>query len=54
MIDDKGVKQPIYEIHRLYYQWARQFVAECITRTGKPPADDEFRAAAAEFFKLLR
>lgn len=54
MIDDKGVKQPIYETHRLYYQWARHFVAECITRTGKPPADSEFRTAAAEYFKPLR
>ena len=54
MIDDKGVKQPVYETHRLYYQWARQFVAELITRTGKPPAEAEFRAAAAEYFKSLR
>lgn len=54
MIDDKGVKQPIYETHRLYYQWARQFVAECMTRTAKPPADTEFRTAAAEYFKSLR
>ncbi len=51
MIDEKGVKQPIYETHRLYYQWARQFVMECITRTGRPPADAEFRTAAAEYFK---
>ena len=54
MIDDKGAKQPIYETHRLYYQWARRFLAECITRTGKPPADAEFRAAAAEYFKSMR
>lgn len=54
MIDDKGIKQPIYETHRLYYQWARRFVAESIARTGKTPADAEFRAAAAEYFKLQR
>jgi hypothetical protein len=54
MIDDKGVKQPVYETHRLYYQWARQLVAECTTRTGKPPADAEFRKAAAEYFKSPR
>lgn len=53
MIDDKGVKQPIYETHRLYYQWARRFVAKSIARTGKPPANAEFRAAAAEYFKSL-
>ncbi|OYW76718.1 MAG: hypothetical protein B7Z37_07345 [Verrucomicrobia bacterium 12-59-8] len=54
MIDDKGAKQPIYETHRLYYQWARRFVAESIARTGKPPTDAEFRAAAAEYFKSQR
>jgi len=54
MIDDKGVKQPIYETHRLYYQWARQLVAEWTTRTGKPPAEAEFRSAAVEYFKSLR
>jgi len=54
LIDDKGIKQPIYDTHRLYYQWAREFVAECITRTGKPPAEPEFRSAAAEYFKSPR
>lgn len=54
MIDDKGVKQPVYETHRLYYLWARRFVTECITRTGKPPADTEFRAAASDYFKAIR
>ena len=54
MIDDKGVKQPIYETHCLYYQWARRFVKGFTTRTGKPPAEAEFRAAAAEYFKSMR
>lgn len=25
MIDDQGVKQPIYETHRAFYEWARQW-----------------------------
>ncbi len=54
LIDDKGAKQPIYDTHRRYYQWARQFVAECVTRSGKPPADAEFRKAASEYFKSPR
>lgn len=54
MIDEKGVKQPIYETHRLYYQWARQFVTESISHSGIPPTDAEFRAAAAEYFKAPR
>ena len=53
MIDDKGVQQPIYETHLRYYEWARKFVSECITRTGNTPADAEFRAAAAKYFKSL-
>ena len=54
MIDDKGVKQPIYETHQLYYKWARRFVAEWIARTGKAPSDAEFHSAAAEYFKSPR
>ena len=50
MIDDKGVKQPIYETHLLYYQWARRYVTESITRTGQAPAEAEFRAAASQYF----
>jgi hypothetical protein len=53
MIDDKGVKQPVYETHRLYYQWARQYVADSIARTQKPPSEAEFRQAAVEYFKSL-
>ena len=53
MIDDKGVKQPVYETHRLYYEWARQFVADAVKQTGVPPAEDVFRKAAVEYFKSL-
>ena len=48
MIDNHGVKQPIYETHRRYYQQARAFVAEEIRRTGHPPKDEEFRRKAVE------
>ncbi|WP_395752754.1 hypothetical protein [Prosthecobacter sp.] len=51
MIDDKGEKQPIYETHRRYYEWARTFMKECVARTGKVPGDAEFRRAAVEYFK---
>ena len=43
MIDDHGVKQPIYETHRRFYEKARAFVAEEIRRTGRPPDDEQFR-----------
>lgn len=45
MIDNKGVKQPIYKSHYDYYNWARQYVSE------KHPSDKEFRIAAAEYLK---
>jgi hypothetical protein len=51
MIDDKGVKQPIYEVHRRYYQKARAFVADEIGKTGLPPKDEEFRRRAAAWLQ---
>jgi hypothetical protein len=51
MIDDKGVKQPVYETHRCYFEWARKHVAEIIARTGRPPTDAEFRQAALDYLR---
>ena len=51
MIDDHGVKQPIYEMHRRYYQKARAYVADEIRRTGRPPDDEPFRRKAMEFLQ---
>jgi len=45
MIDNKGVKQPVYEVHYNYYKWAKKFIAD------KKPSDEEFRKAAVEFLK---
>jgi hypothetical protein len=51
MIDDQGVRQPVYETHRRYYEWARAFVADAVARTGEAPSEDALRAAAlAECF----
>jgi hypothetical protein len=52
MIDDQGVKQPIYETHRSFYEWARRFVADALARTGRVPSDAEFRRAAVHFLDL--
>jgi len=46
LIDNRGVKQPIYQTHRRYLDWARQFVADTGRQTGKLPTDRAFRAAA--------
>jgi hypothetical protein len=51
MIDDHGVKQPIYEMHRRYYEKARAFVAGEIRRTGRPPDEEQFRRKAEEFLQ---
>ncbi|MEN6387005.1 MAG: hypothetical protein ABFD79_17640 [Phycisphaerales bacterium] len=48
MIDNKGVKQPIYKSHYQYYQWAKKYVAE------NTPDEKQFRAAAAEFLKNIQ
>jgi hypothetical protein len=49
LIDDKGVKQPVYNTHHAYFEWARSFTTETIARTGKAPTNDEFRRAAIRF-----
>jgi hypothetical protein len=46
LIDDKGVKQPVYETHRRFLDWARAFVAGRLARGGKAPTGTEFRPAA--------
>lgn len=49
MIDDRGVKQPVYHFHREYYRWAHRFVAEHVEAEGGPPSDESFRRAALEY-----
>jgi hypothetical protein len=49
MIDDKGVKQPVYFTHEKILKEGREYVVEVIKRTGHPPTFDEYRRKAAEF-----
>jgi hypothetical protein len=51
MIDDKGVKQPIYKTHVDYYAWARKWIRAASAETGHAPAEAEFRKAAVEYFR---
>ena len=51
MIDDKGVKQPIYETHRRYFGQVQQFVGAEISRSGRAPSDAEIRRAAILFLQ---
>ena len=42
LIDDKGVKQPVYRTHENFYRQSRQFVAEFKTKNGRVPSREEF------------
>lgn len=42
LIDDKGVKQPVYDTHRQFYEKARQFVAEFRAKNGRAPTSEEY------------
>lgn len=50
MIDDKGLKQPIYETCRAYYAWARRWILGATAKSGRPPTDVELRKAAVAYF----
>lgn len=46
LINDKGVKQPIYHTHQDFYAWARRYVAATCKNEGRAPTSDAFRKAA--------
>lgn len=49
LIDDKGVKQPVYYVHQRLLQWARGYVAEYVRTEHHPPSFDAYRKKAVEF-----
>ena len=49
MIDDKGVKQPVYDTHNEFYRWAAKHLAEISAKSGRKPSYNEFREAAVMF-----
>jgi hypothetical protein len=51
LINEKNEKQPIWHTHQRYFAWARRHLAEVQQRTGKPPSEAEFRAAALEYLR---
>ena len=46
LIDNHGVKQPVWHTLADYYREARRYVADAQTRTGRLPADADFRRFA--------
>jgi len=47
MIDDKGVRQPIYLTHQRLYSRARTFVSDFRKASGRQPTPEEYRRFAA-------
>lgn len=43
LIDDKGVKQPVYYTYQRYYADAKAYVAEFRSKNKRSPSDQEFR-----------
>lgn len=52
LIDDKNRKTILYNTHKQFYEEAKKYVRQTIQKTGKPPADADFRAAALQFSAL--
>ena len=46
LIDDKGVKQPLWHTHHDFYQKSRRFVADFRQKEGRLPTSEEFRRFA--------
>jgi hypothetical protein len=49
LIDDQGVKQPVYLTHQRYYERARRYVADFRQREGRLPTATEFGKVAVTF-----
>lgn len=49
LIDEHGVKQPIYDTHKRYYQRAKGYVRSFLTEHGRVPTPEEYRKVAPSF-----
>jgi len=46
LIDDQGLKQPLWHTHHDFYQKSRRYLAEFRRKEGRLPTSDEFRRFA--------
>jgi len=53
LINEKNEKQPIWETHQRFYDWARKLVIETQAKTGKHPTSDTFRNEVIRYLKDL-
>ncbi len=51
MIDDEGVKQPVYEVHRSFYEWARQW--HSANAPGSGMVGEAFRNGAIDRVRAM-
>jgi hypothetical protein len=49
LIDDRGVKQPVYHLHQRFLQWARGYVADSVRTAKRVPTFSEYRRRAVDF-----
>ena len=52
LIDDHGVKQPVYYLHQGFYERARAYVGEYRARNGRVPSREEFGIAALSWLPV--
>ena len=53
LIDNKGVKQPLWHTHHAFYRHARRYVAELKRKEGRLPTSQEFRQFALSALDVL-
>lgn len=51
LIDDQGVKQPVWFLHREFLARARKFVADYQAQHGRPPSQETYNRAAASWIE---
>jgi hypothetical protein len=52
LIDDKGVKQPVWHLHHEFLQKANAYVDAYREKNGRLPSQGDYQAAAMEWIKL--
>ncbi len=52
LIDDHGIKQPVYDTHRQFYEKARAYVADFTVKNKRVPSREEFGLAALAWLPI--
>jgi hypothetical protein len=51
LIDDKGVKQPVWDLHQTFLKKANAWVSDYTKQHGHPPGQAEYQAAALQWLR---